>query len=83
MRKSVFFGLTVNHTKGHMVRAALEAVIYSMFNIGKALTGKNNVTEIYATGGFSRNALWVQLLADVFNRKVILSRSLESSYGEL
>lgn len=77
--KGVFFGLTVNNTKAHMVRAALEAVIYSMFNIGKALLEKNNVTEIYATGGFSRNALWVQILADVFNRKVILSGSLESS----
>lgn len=77
--KGVFFGLTVNHTKAHMVRAALEAVIYSMFNIGKVLLEKNNVTEIYATGGFSRNALWVQMLADVFNRKVILSGSLESS----
>lgn len=77
--KGVFFGLTVNHTRSHMIRAAIEAVVYGIFSIGKILTQNNPINEIYATGGFARNALWVQILADVFGLPVIVNGSSESS----
>jgi gluconokinase len=77
--KAVFFGLTINHTKAHMVRAVMEAIIYNTYSIGKVIMEKNEVNEIYATGGFTRNGLWLQILADVFNRQIILCASEESS----
>ncbi|MEP7259366.1 MAG: gluconokinase, partial [Flavitalea sp.] len=77
--KGVFFGLTVNHTKAHMVRSAMEAVIFGMYSIGKVILESNEAEEIYATGGFARSALWVQMVADVFNKQVVLSGSSESS----
>ena len=77
--KGIFFGVTINHTKGHMIRAAMEGIIYSLFSIGNILMQKREVNEIHATGGFARNPLWVQMLADIFNTRVIFSDAVESS----
>jgi gluconokinase len=77
--KGIFFGVTINHTKGHMIRSAMEGIIYSLYSIGSILMQKREVTEIHATGGFARNPLWVQMLADIFNTRVIFSDAVESS----
>lgn len=74
-----FIGLTVTHTRAHLIRAALEAVIFATYSIGKILLERKQVRTIYATGGFARNRDWVQMLSDVFNLPVILSSSEESS----
>ncbi len=77
--KGVYFGLTINHTKAHLVRAAMEGVIYNLYSISKGLQKRTAVTEIYAAGGFAQSTLWLQILSDVFNSKVMVSGSLESS----
>ena len=64
--KSVFFGLDASHTTAHLVRAAMEAVVYNMYAIGKILMEKKPVTVIYANGGFTDTIFWIQLLADMF-----------------
>lgn len=38
--KGVYFGLTIHHTKAHLIRASLEGVIFSMYSIGKILAEK-------------------------------------------
>jgi gluconokinase len=50
-----------------------------MYSIGKILMEKRNVTEIHATGGFTKSPLWIQLLCDMFNRTVYVSGAVESS----
>lgn len=70
--RGVYWGLDINHTTAHLVRAAMEAVVYNMYNIGKILMEKNAVDTIYANGGFSDTAFWVQMLADMFNLPVIV-----------
>lgn len=77
--KGVYFGLTIEHTKAHLIRAAMEGVIFSLYSIGKILTEKKEITEIYASGGFSKSALWLQILADVFNIKVLVPAAVEST----
>ena len=37
------------------------------------------VKQIYAAGGFAQSSLWLQVLADIFNCKVLVSGSSESS----
>ena len=79
MRAS-FFGLAAHHRKEHMIRAVLEGVIYSLFSIlptVEALIGPTRT--IKATGGFARSVLWRQMLADVFDREVVVPESVESS----
>ncbi|GCD09928.1 gluconokinase [Clostridium tagluense] len=78
--KGVFFGINITHKREHFLRALLEGVIFGVYSVGKALeetTG--NIDTIYATGGFVRSELWVQMLADVFNKKVVIAESYESS----
>lgn len=77
--KGVFFGLTINHTKAHLLRAAMEGVIYNLFSIGKPIMEIAPVGKIYAAGGFAQSTLWLQMLADVFNCTVLVSGSPESS----
>ena len=78
--KGVFFGINITHKREHFLRALLEGVIFGIYSVGKALeetTG--NIDTIYATGGFVRSELWVQMLSDVFNKKVVIAESYESS----
>lgn len=82
MRAS-FFGLAAHHRKKHMIRAVLEGVIYSLFSIlptVEALIGPTRT--IKATGGFARSVLWRQMLADVFDREVVVPESLETPAWE-
>ncbi|HEX8357165.1 MAG TPA: gluconokinase [Segetibacter sp.] len=77
--KGVFFGLGIQHTKAHLVRACMEGVIFSIYSIVKILAEKRKVLEILASGGFAKSALWLQMLADVARLKVVVSDSVESS----
>lgn len=77
--KGVYFGLSIEHTKAHLVRATLEGVIFSIYSIVKILTEQHDVTELHASGGFAKSALWLQMLADVSGIKVLVSDTVESS----
>lgn len=77
--KGVFFGLSINHTRAHMIRACMEGVIYGLYSIAKIILEKRKVKGIYATGGFSQSPLWLQMLADMCNMEVSVSGSGESS----
>jgi len=75
-----FFGLTRKHTRAHMVRAALEGIVYNLYVVMltiEKITGKPK--SIQATGGFARSSLWRQLLADIFEQPVTIPESFESS----
>lgn len=78
--KGVYFGINIKHKREHFLRALLEGIIFAVYSVGKALeetTG--HIEKIYATGGFVRSSLWVQILSDVFNKKVVIAESYESS----
>ncbi|MBY0098416.1 gluconokinase [Mesobacillus maritimus] len=76
-----FFGLTLSHKKEHMIRAALEGVIYNLYTVFLALTEcmDGPVTRIQATGGFARSDVWRQMMSDIFESEVIVPESYESS----
>ncbi|MFJ7371303.1 gluconokinase [Lysinibacillus sp. NPDC098008] len=76
-----FFGLTMSHKKEHMIRAALEGVIYNLYTVYLALLEcmESPVTRIQATGGFSRSEIWRQMMADIFESDVVVPESYESS----
>ncbi|MCM3322303.1 gluconokinase [Cytobacillus kochii] len=76
-----FFGLTLSHKKEHMIRAALEGVIFNLYTVFLALMEcmDEPVTRIQATGGFARSAVWRQMMADIFDSEVVVPESYESS----
>ena len=61
------------------MRASIEGIVYCLYSIGKILQEKDEVMEIYASGGFALSPLWLQILADMFNKKVCVSDASESS----
>jgi len=69
--RGVLFGLTLGHTASHMIRAILEGVCYRMNSIMLALIDvAGPAQEIRVSGSFTRSDLWVQILADVFDREL-------------
>lgn len=74
-----FFGLTRMHTRAHMVRAALEGIVYNLYTVMLALQEVvGEPKEIMATGGFARSTLWRQMLADIFESPVTIPETFES-----
>lgn len=77
--RASFFGLTRQHTRAHMVRAALEGIVYNLYTVELALKeATGEPTEIMAAGGFARSALWRQMLADIFEEPVTIPEAFES-----
>lgn len=76
-----FFGLTMAHKKEHMIRAALEGVIYNLYSVFLALVEvmEEPVSRIQATGGFAKSAIWRQMMSDIFDLEVTVPESYESS----
>jgi gluconokinase len=55
-------------------------VIFNLYSILPALEELVGPTKrMMATGGFARSALWRQMMADIFNREVVVPESVESS----
>jgi gluconokinase len=78
--KGVFFGVQIQHTQAHFARAVLEGIMLAMYSIGQSINENGqNIEVIYASGGFAHSEFWVQMLADVFGKKVILNESVEAS----
>lgn len=78
--KGSFIGLTPSHGKGHVTRAAMEGVLFSILHIASALERLgNNHDRIFASGGFARSEVWVQMLADLFNKRIDIPVSHQSS----
>lgn len=78
--KASFIGLNAIHQNSDIIRAAMEGVIFNIFQIGQALFSLNNKNgNLYANGGFSKSALWVQILADIFGQQVKQPVSHQSS----
>ncbi len=69
--RACFIGLTLAHTRAHMVRAIMEGVAYNMretLSIIKALGVP--VNQIRVSGGGSQSALWRSIQADAFGQNV-------------
>ncbi|EDX83665.1 FGGY family of carbohydrate kinases, C-terminal domain protein [Synechococcus sp. PCC 7335] len=75
-----FFGLGRNHGQAHLVRAVMEGVIYNLHSVFVALeSASGEVETLRASGGFALSGLWQQILADVFNRQILVPEVIESS----
>jgi gluconokinase len=77
---AAYVGLARHHGRGHLVRSALEGVCQQLRLVLDAIRDAGNeVTEVRATGGFARSALWRQMLADVLDAPIGFGASEEGS----
>lgn len=78
--RGVMFGLAIDHDHRHIARATLEGICFRMRSIFEALVDvSGGVTEIRATGGFTRSPFWLQLLADVLQQPLRIPSVQEAS----
>ncbi len=69
--RGCFIGLTAAHSRGHLVRAIMEGVAYSMRESMEIFERLDvPVRRIRAIGGGARSRSWRQIQADVFGRRV-------------
>ncbi len=78
-----FFGLGLNHTRPHLIRAVLEGIVYNLHSVAAAVqSAVGPAKTIRATGGFARSPFLRQMLADVFNKTVFFPENYQgSSFG--
>jgi gluconokinase len=75
-----FVGLTLRHTKAHLIRAVLEGIAFNLNLVLEALEDRiGKPKSIQATGGLAKSYLWRQILADVFAQEITVPASYEST----
>ena len=78
-----WIGLTAKHTRADLIRSLLEGVSYSQKDGLDIIENMGvEVHSVRVSGGGARSAFWRQMLADVFNKRVIVLETEEgSAYG--
>ncbi len=80
--QGTLLGITINHTKNHIIRATLEGILFGLLSITEILIPDKKEREqtiIMASGGFTKNDVWLQIAADIFQMKVAVSQEIEGS----
>ncbi len=75
--KGVYLNLTTMHDRRHMVRAMMESICYShriSVEWFEAQTGRR-LDEIPVVGGGASSPVWMQMLADVLRRTIVVPKA--------
>ncbi len=79
--RGTLYGLSLGHTKGHIIRAFMEALacnITKMLEYIEELTGVK-ITQIRSLGGGSLSPLWCQIKADITGRQVVTMKNTQDA----
>jgi xylulokinase len=81
--RAVFFGLTLKHTRGHMTRAVMEGVGYSLRECQEILESLGiTAAGLIGSGGGARSSQWLQIQADILGKPIQTTLSVEqASFG--
>ena len=83
--RGVVFGLSLNHTKGHFVRAMMESVAYALYDSYRLIkqAGIDINSPIVLNEGGAVSKLWRQIITDVFNAPTVLvKRRTGAPFGD-
>lgn len=78
--RGVFFGVHSKHTQSHFMRAIVEGINYTLYQIAKSVeetVGESK--QLYASGGFIHSALWLQWLSDLFGKPITVTSTADAS----
>ena len=77
--RGMLFGLSLNHSRSHIIRATMEGICYSMNTVLLALKEFGDIRDIRVSGSFTKSQLWLQILADVLNQELTLPDNSEGA----
>ncbi|MHC1784189.1 MAG: xylulokinase [Anaerolineaceae bacterium] len=84
LARGAFIGLTTRHGRGHMTRAVLEGVAYGLKDGFRLIqdAGGGNISQVRASGGGTKGALWREILASVLEVELVTINTAEGgAYG--
>jgi xylulokinase len=84
LARGAFIGLTLRHGRGHLTRAVLEGVAFGLKDSFKLIqnAGLGAITQVRASGGGTKGALWRQILASVLEAELVTVNTSEgAAYG--
>ncbi len=75
--RGVIFGLSLNHSKAHVVRAMMESVAYALYDSFRIIkeSGKKLEFPIVLNEGGARSIIWRRIITDVFNVPTVVVKS--------
>lgn len=77
---ALFFGIKASHRLPHFVRAGVEGVCFAIKSILEIMETKGaQIDEIHVSGGFTKSIAWVQMMADITGKKLVLMDSSDAS----
>ncbi|MFD0764745.1 gluconokinase [Mucilaginibacter lutimaris] len=75
-----FININFKHQQQHFLRAALEGICFALNDVLNAVENQAEpIKEIVISGGFITSATWVQMLADITGKKLIVLQGGDSS----
>ena len=78
--RGVFFGVQFQHTAAHFLKSMLEGITLNLYQIGEAIEDTcGPFDSILANGGVLQSPDWLQIMADVFDKKVVITPGQDSS----
>ena len=79
--RAAFVGLTLRHGRGHMTRAVLEGVAFSMRDCFALLkdAGVGNVSQVRVAGGGAKSPLWRRICASILGVELVTVNSTEGA----
>lgn len=77
--KGAFIGLKMTSTKDDILRAVLEGVGYNLRIILEAFEKEVPVTEVIVIGGGAKGNIWLQILADIWQKTLLIPEFLEEA----
>ncbi|WP_316736043.1 gluconokinase [Pedobacter aquatilis] len=75
-----FIGLSNQHEQKHLARALIEGICFSLYDVlAEMEIGGANIKSIHASGGFVHSKVWMQILADVTGKEILLITEEDAS----
>jgi xylulokinase len=84
LARGAFIGLTLRHNRAYMTRAVLEGVSFGLKDSFTLIqnAGLGASTQVRASGGGTKSALWRQILASVLEAELVTVNTTEgAAYG--
>jgi xylulokinase len=76
-------GVTAKHTRADLIRALIEGVSFSLKDCLELVSRLGvQIESVRVSGGGAKSAFWRQMLADIFDKRVVSLQTQEgSAYG--
>jgi len=73
-------GMGLHHDAGHLARAAMEGVLFRLYDNDRILREKApRIQTILANGGYAKSPVWLQMQSDLFGRPIAVAGAPEAA----